>query len=147
MGACPSSNHLRLVGGLCNGVSGPSEVKVKLRFGGASSGNAIQLLYTRDPANAADVDVQARMFSPLDGIVQDPAAGSALAGTMAVLVDVLGVMRLALSVRQGVDKGSSGHGRTRRASIGHDSLRSLRAGDGRPHPGARRCFGRDAVKG
>jgi putative transposase len=38
--ACPSSNHLRLLCALPNGVSGPSVVKVKLRFGDASSGAA-----------------------------------------------------------------------------------------------------------
>ena len=37
---CPSSNDLRPIGVLCNGVSGPSAVKVKLRFGEASSGSA-----------------------------------------------------------------------------------------------------------
>jgi len=38
--ACPSSNDLRPFGVLCNGVSGPPAVKVKLRFGDASSGDA-----------------------------------------------------------------------------------------------------------
>jgi hypothetical protein len=37
---CPSSNDLRPIGVLCNGVSGPSAVKVKLRFVDASSGDA-----------------------------------------------------------------------------------------------------------
>jgi hypothetical protein len=37
---CPSSNDLRLIGGLCNGVSGPSGFKVMLRFVDASSGVA-----------------------------------------------------------------------------------------------------------
>ena len=37
---CPSSNDLRPIGVLCNGVSGPSAVKVRLRFGDASSGDA-----------------------------------------------------------------------------------------------------------
>ena len=40
-GYCPSSNHLRLIGGLCNGVSGPSVIEVKLPFGDASSGAAV----------------------------------------------------------------------------------------------------------
>ena len=40
---CPSSNDLRPIGWLCNGVSGPSSVKVRLRFGDGSSGKAIQL--------------------------------------------------------------------------------------------------------
>jgi SNF2 family DNA or RNA helicase len=37
---CPSSNDLRPLGVLCNGASGPSAVKVRLRFGDASSGGA-----------------------------------------------------------------------------------------------------------
>jgi hypothetical protein len=37
---CPSSNDLRPLGVLCNGASGPSAVKVMLRFGDASSGGA-----------------------------------------------------------------------------------------------------------
>jgi len=37
---CPSSNHLRLLCALSNGVSGPSMVEVKLPFGDASSGAA-----------------------------------------------------------------------------------------------------------
>jgi hypothetical protein len=37
---CPSSNHLRLLCALANGVSGPSVVEVKLPFGDASSGAA-----------------------------------------------------------------------------------------------------------
>ncbi len=37
---CPSSNDLRPLGGLCNGVSGPSAGSVKLRFVDASSGGA-----------------------------------------------------------------------------------------------------------
>jgi transposase-like protein len=37
---CPSSNDLRPVGGLCNGASGPSAVKVRLRFVDASRGDA-----------------------------------------------------------------------------------------------------------
>ena len=38
--ACPSSNHLRPLWALANGVSGPSVVKVKRPFGDASSGGA-----------------------------------------------------------------------------------------------------------
>ena len=37
---CPSSKNLRLIGGLCNGVSGPTVGKVMLPFGDASSGSA-----------------------------------------------------------------------------------------------------------
>ena len=37
---CPSSNHLRPLGALSNGVSDPSLVEVRLRFGDASSGGA-----------------------------------------------------------------------------------------------------------
>ncbi|MFM7415485.1 MAG: hypothetical protein ACKO51_06820 [Alphaproteobacteria bacterium] len=40
LAGCPSSNHLRPIGGLCTGVSGPSMVEVKLPFGDASSGGA-----------------------------------------------------------------------------------------------------------
>jgi hypothetical protein len=36
----PSPNDLRTIGGLFNGVSDPSEVKVKQRFDDASSGDA-----------------------------------------------------------------------------------------------------------
>ena len=36
----PSSNDLRPIGGLCNGVSGLSAIKASLRFGDASSGGA-----------------------------------------------------------------------------------------------------------
>jgi len=36
-GHCPSLNDLRPICGLANGVSGPSAVKVRLRFGDASS--------------------------------------------------------------------------------------------------------------
>ena len=38
--SCPSSNHLRPLGALSNGVSDPSLVEVRLRFGDASSGGA-----------------------------------------------------------------------------------------------------------
>ena len=37
---CASSNDLRQIGVLCNGVSGPSWVEVNLRFGDASRGAA-----------------------------------------------------------------------------------------------------------
>jgi hypothetical protein len=47
---CPPSNDLRPIGGLCNGVSGPSVVKVKLRFGHASGGGATEPLpFTPSP--------------------------------------------------------------------------------------------------
>jgi hypothetical protein len=39
----PSSNHLRSSGGAHHRGLGPSKTKVRLRFGTASSGNAIQL--------------------------------------------------------------------------------------------------------
>jgi hypothetical protein len=39
-GQCPSSNYLRLLGALANGVFGPSVVEVNLPFGDASSGGA-----------------------------------------------------------------------------------------------------------
>jgi hypothetical protein len=37
---CASSNDLRQIGVLCNGVSGPSWVEVNLRFGDAPRGAA-----------------------------------------------------------------------------------------------------------
>ena len=64
------------------------------------------LLYTRDGADAA-CDVQARMFSPLDGIGEDPATGSAAAALVALLASLAPARDLDLLVRvaQGVDMG------------------------------------------
>ena len=64
--------------------------------------------YTRDvggEAAEAGTDLQARMFAPLDGILEDPATGSATAATVALFADVRGAPELALRVGQGVDMG------------------------------------------
>ncbi len=64
--------------------------------------------YTRDvggSASEADTDLQARMFAPLDGIIEDPATGSATAAVVALLADLRGMPELALRVGQGVDMG------------------------------------------
>jgi trans-2,3-dihydro-3-hydroxyanthranilate isomerase len=64
--------------------------------------------YTRDidPSGPeAGSDLQARMFSPLDGIVEDPATGSATAATAALLAQVRGAAALTLRIGQGVDMG------------------------------------------
>lgn len=64
--------------------------------------------YTRDiPADEADLDVQARMFSPLDGTGEDPATGSGTAAA-AGLWAALSPQRdgeLRYRVGQGVDMG------------------------------------------
>lgn len=64
--------------------------------------------YTRDvPAWGieAGFDLHARMFSPLDGIVEDPATGSATAATAALLADLSSTPQLSLRVAQGFDMG------------------------------------------
>jgi trans-2,3-dihydro-3-hydroxyanthranilate isomerase len=61
--------------------------------------------YTRDMDGAPETDLQARMFSPLDGIVEDPATGSATAAAAALLAEKRGASELVLRVRQGVDMG------------------------------------------
>lgn len=64
--------------------------------------------YTRDvPADGpeAGFDLHARMFSPLDGIVEDPATGSATAAAAALLADLGGAETLTLKVGQGFDMG------------------------------------------
>jgi trans-2,3-dihydro-3-hydroxyanthranilate isomerase len=62
--------------------------------------------YTRDAAGEPGTDLQARMFSPLDGIVEDPATGSATAAAVALLAELTGgADGLALRVGQGVDMG------------------------------------------
>ena len=59
--------------------------------------------YTRD----AGGDLHARMFSPLDGIVEDPATGSAAAATAALLTTLAGNAQTECSwrIHQGVDMG------------------------------------------
>ncbi len=64
--------------------------------------------YTRDVGgdpSAAGTDLQARMFAPLDGIIEDPATGSATAATVALLADLRRTPELAVRVGQGVDMG------------------------------------------
>jgi trans-2,3-dihydro-3-hydroxyanthranilate isomerase len=53
----------------------------------------------------AGSDLQARMFSPLDGIVEDPATGSATAAVAALLTELRSLPDLVLRVSQGVDMG------------------------------------------
>ena len=60
--------------------------------------------YTKD-AGGEDCDIQARMFSPLDGIGEDPATGSATATTAALIAKVSGKDELTLRIHQGVDMG------------------------------------------
>jgi trans-2,3-dihydro-3-hydroxyanthranilate isomerase len=45
------------------------------------------------------------MFDPLDGIVEDPATGSAGAAVAALLATIAGQDRLALRIHQGEDMG------------------------------------------
>jgi trans-2,3-dihydro-3-hydroxyanthranilate isomerase len=67
--------------------------------------------------------LQARTFSPLDGIVEDPATGSACAATIALLATLKGddVAELAWRIHQGVDMGRPslllGRTATRDASV------------------------------
>lgn len=61
-------------------------------------------LYTRDVAPAdGDVDLSARMFAPEDGMMEDPATGSATAAACAMLAALTG--RAGFRVAQGVDMG------------------------------------------
>ena len=60
-----------------------------------------------EPAGAHETVLHARMFAPLDGIVEDPATGSACAATIALLSS-LGLddeAELAWRIHQGVDMG------------------------------------------
>lgn len=64
--------------------------------------------YTRDvgaDGEALALDLQARMFSPFDGIVEDPATGSATAAVVALLAELGGHASLALRIGQGLDMG------------------------------------------
>jgi trans-2,3-dihydro-3-hydroxyanthranilate isomerase len=66
--------------------------------------------YVREPGGenaAAQTVLHARMFSPLDGIVEDPATGSAAAATIALLATISPDPRAERSWRlhQGVDMG------------------------------------------
>jgi len=63
--------------------------------------------YWREPAAASEMVLHARTFSPLDGIVEDPATGSACAATIALLATLMVRPRdqLAWRIHQGVDMG------------------------------------------
>jgi len=63
------------------------------------------LLYTRDDTDG--LDLQARMFAPLFGIVEDPATGSGIATLAGLLTSLRPERELKLSLRigQGVDMG------------------------------------------
>jgi trans-2,3-dihydro-3-hydroxyanthranilate isomerase len=60
-----------------------------------------------DESSAAETVLHARMFSPLDGIVEDPATGSACAATIALLSTLRmdDQAELAWRIHQGVDMG------------------------------------------
>jgi trans-2,3-dihydro-3-hydroxyanthranilate isomerase len=60
-----------------------------------------------EPAACAETVLHARMFSPLDGIVEDPATGSACAAAIALLATLSRDERaeLAWRIHQGVDMG------------------------------------------
>ena len=67
-------------------------------------------VYTREPAVESTEQegvLHARMFSPLDGIVEDPATGSAAAATIALLASIEGPSEgmQRWRVHQGVDMG------------------------------------------
>jgi trans-2,3-dihydro-3-hydroxyanthranilate isomerase len=63
--------------------------------------------YWREPAAVSEIVLHARTFSPLDGIVEDPATGSACAATIALLTTLMVPPRdeLAWRIHQGVDMG------------------------------------------
>ena len=76
-------------------------------FRAADTAGAIYL-YTRDVAPAeSETDIQARMFSPGDGISEDPATGSATAaaGALQAALHPDADLELSLLVGQGVDLG------------------------------------------
>ena len=77
--------------------------------------------YTRETGGEA-CDIQARMFSPLDGIGEDPATGSATATAAALIAKLEGKTSLSLRVHQGVD-------------MGRPSRLLARIADGRTHVG------------
>jgi trans-2,3-dihydro-3-hydroxyanthranilate isomerase len=60
-----------------------------------------------EPAAAHETVLHARMFAPLDGIVEDPATGSACAATIALLssLELDDEAELAWRIHQGVDMG------------------------------------------
>ncbi|MFI5374893.1 MAG: PhzF family phenazine biosynthesis protein, partial [Candidatus Rokuibacteriota bacterium] len=64
-------------------------------------------LYARVADGSDGADLRARMFAPLDGIMEDPATGSANGALIALLTHLEPGpdTRLALEVRQGVEMG------------------------------------------
>ena len=74
----------------------------------ASSGVDSVYAYTRNAGENAfekDSDIQGRMFSPLDGIPEDPATGSATVAAVAFLSTLQNGADLSLTFTQGVDMG------------------------------------------
>jgi trans-2,3-dihydro-3-hydroxyanthranilate isomerase len=71
-----------------------------------AAGAAGVFLYTPDELDA-EADEQARMFSPLDGIGEDPATGSAAVALVALHVSLAPApdLELSLQIAQGVDMG------------------------------------------
>ena len=63
------------------------------------------LLYVHDKGD--EVDIQARMFAPLYGILEDPATGSANVALVGLLASLRGErdLKLQLGIAQGVDMG------------------------------------------
>lgn len=63
--------------------------------------------YTRDAASAGETVLHARMFAPTDGVVEDPATGSATGATIALLASLTGglVSEQNWRIHQGVDMG------------------------------------------
>ena len=59
------------------------------------------------PTDEPDVDYQARMFAPLQGITEDPATGSANVALIGLLAEVNAApdLKLAKTIAQGVDMG------------------------------------------
>jgi trans-2,3-dihydro-3-hydroxyanthranilate isomerase len=64
-------------------------------------------VYARTDRRSDGADLRARMFSPLGGIIEDPATGSANGALIALLTELEPgpETRLALEVRQGVEMG------------------------------------------
>jgi trans-2,3-dihydro-3-hydroxyanthranilate isomerase len=82
----------------------PDPARLVAVLEGASSGGLF--LYTRDGADATR-DIHARMFFPLDSVIEDPATGSAAVALVALLATLSPLDTLDLSPRigQGEDMG------------------------------------------
>lgn len=63
--------------------------------------------YTRDAASTEETVLHARVFAPTDGVVEDPATGSATGATIALLASLTGglVSEQHWRIHQGVDMG------------------------------------------